>query len=180
MKALPLIIFGLAAAAQWAVPLLQIQTHEQTLTQGRLIKLKCLAPDPYDPLRGRYLAVRPEQQSVEAREDMKLERGMPVFAQLTTGEDGLAIITSLTLSAPTSGDFIRVKTGYTYQGKVHIEWPFERFYINEKLAPEADKWFAENIRTAQGIIAEVRVRNGNAVLADLSLGWNLRVPEAAL
>ncbi|HBJ86473.1 MAG TPA: hypothetical protein DDZ88_21985 [Verrucomicrobiales bacterium] len=88
---------------------------------------------------------------------------------MTTGEDGLATITSLSLTPPASGDYIRVRTGYAYESKATIEWPFERFYINEKLAPEADEWFAENIRTDKGIIAEVRVLNGRAVLADLSL-----------
>lgn len=169
MKALPLIIFGIAALAQWAAPLSQIWTHERTLTQGTLIKLKCSAPDPYDPLRGRYLAVRPEQREADVPAGLKLERGAHVYATLTAGADGLATVSSLSLTPPTSGDFIRVKTGYAYESKATILWPFERFYINEKLAPEADKWFAENIRSTKGIIAEVRVLNGRAVLADLSL-----------
>ena len=169
MKTLPLVIFGLAALAQWAAPLSQIWTHEQTLSKGTLIKLKCSAPDPYDPLRGRYLAVRPDQDHVDVPEDFDPDRGTQVFAILTTDADGLATISSLALSPPASGDFVRVKTSYSYDKKAYIEWPFERFYINEKLAPEADEWFAENIRTAKGIIAEVRVLNGRAVLADLTL-----------
>ncbi|MFN0080493.1 MAG: GDYXXLXY domain-containing protein [Prosthecobacter sp.] len=170
MKTLPFIIFALAALAQWAAPLSQIWTHEQTLAKGTLIKLKCTAPDPYDPLRGRFLAVRPEQRDASLPEGMKVERGLHVFATLTTGADGLATITSLSLTPPATGDYIRVKAGYSYDNKTtSIDWPFERFYINEKLAPEADKWFAENIRSAKGIIAEVRVLNGRAVLADLSL-----------
>jgi hypothetical protein len=56
-----------------------------------------------------------------------------------------------------------------FSEKALIDWPFDRFYVNEKLAPEADKWFAENIRSTQGITAEVRVLNGRAVLEDLSL-----------
>ncbi len=169
MKTLPLIIFAIAAIGQWAAPLSQIWTHEQTLTQGTLIKLKCSAPDPYDPLRGRYLAVRPEQREVSVPSEMKLASGAPVYAALTTGTDGLATISSLSLTPPATGDYIHLKTGYTYQSKASIQWPFERFYINEKLAPEADKWFAENIRSDKGIIAEVRVLKGRAVLADLSL-----------
>ena len=169
MKALPLVIFAIVALAQWAAPLSQIWTHEQTLTQGTLIKLKCTAPDPYDPLRGRYLAVRPEQRDASVPAGMKLESGSHFYATLTTGVDGLSTITHLSLTPPPSGDYIRLKSGYVYSDKASIEWPFERFYINEKLAPEADKWFAENIRSAQGIIAEVRVLNGRAVLADLSL-----------
>ena len=142
--------------------------HEQTLDKGTLFKLKCSAPDPYDPLRGRFLAVRPEQREVTVPAGLKLQKGMQVYATLTTATDGLASITSLSLTPPTSGAFIRLKSGYVNSEKTQIQWPFDRFYINEKLAPEADKWFTENIRNAKGIIAEVRVLKGRAVLADLS------------
>lgn len=169
MKSLPLIIFGIAALAQWAVPLSQIWTHEQVLAKGTLIKLKCHAPDPYDPLRGRYLAVRPEQSGGDLTPGMNLQKDMLVYAQLTNGADGFAIISGFSLKPPSNGDYIRVKAINVYNDKVVIDWPFERFYVNEKLAPEADKWFAENIRTSKGLTAEVRVYNGRAVLADLSL-----------
>ncbi|OYW75000.1 MAG: hypothetical protein B7Z37_15150 [Verrucomicrobia bacterium 12-59-8] len=168
MKTLPFIIFGIAVLAQWAAPLYQIWTHEQVLAKGTLIKLKCGAPDPYDPLRGRYLAVRPNQSEAPVPAGMELQRGTPVYAVLDTGTDGFASISSLSLTPPASGDYLRVKAGYAYNGTTSIVWPFDRFYVNEKLAPEADKWFAENIRSAQGIIAEVRVLNGRAVLEDLS------------
>lgn len=170
MKTLPLIIFSLAALAQWAVPLAQIRTHERTLAQGTLIKLKCAAPDPYDPLRGRFLAVSPEQRSAPSAGGAKLERGQHVYATLVTGADGLAKVSGLSLVPPASGEFIRVKAGWNDgENSYRMDWPFNRFYINEKLAPEADKWFAENIRSAQGIVAEVRVLDGRAVLEDLSL-----------
>jgi hypothetical protein len=168
MKTLSFVIFGLAALAQWLVPLSGIKQHEQTLAKGTLFKLKCSAPDPYDPLRGRFLAVRPEQREVTVPAGLKLQNGMHFYATLTTATDGLASITSLSLTPPTSGDFIRLKSGYVDSEKTQIQWPFDRFYINEKLAPEADKWFAENILSAKGILAEVRVLNGRAVLADLS------------
>lgn len=168
MKTLPLIIFGIAVLAQWAAPLSQIWTHEQVLTQGTLFKLKCTAPDPYDPLRGRYLAVRPSQNEAAVPAGLELKQGADVYAELTTGADGFATVSTLSLTPPANGAYLRVKSGYAYDHKVRIDWPFDRFYVNEKLAPEADKWFAENIRSEQGIIAEVRVLNGRAVLEDLS------------
>ncbi|MFO1484147.1 MAG: GDYXXLXY domain-containing protein [Verrucomicrobiaceae bacterium] len=169
MKSLPILLFILAALAQWAAPLSQIWTHEQVLAKGTLVRLKCRAPDPYDPLRGRFLAVRPEQTDATVPDGAKIDRGSQVFFTLTPGADGLSTITTASLTPPATGIWLRARAGYVYNDKVTIAWPFERFYINEKLAPEADKWFAENIRSDQGIIAEVRVLNGRAVLADLSL-----------
>lgn len=168
MKTLSWIIFGLAALAQWAIPLSQIRSYEQTLETGKLIRLKCAAPDPYDPLRGRFLAVSPDQRTATVPEKLEVPSNSQVYATLTTGADGLATITDLSLEPPASGDYIRLRTTYAYNGSVGIEWPFDRFYINEKLAPEADKWFAENIRSATGVVAEVRLLKGNAVLADLT------------
>ncbi|MCB1277678.1 GDYXXLXY domain-containing protein [Prosthecobacter sp.] len=169
MKSLPILVFALAALAQWAAPLSQIWTHEQVLAKGTLVRLKCRAPDPYDPLRGRFLAVWPEQTDAPVPDGAKIDRGSQVFFTLTPGADGLSTITSISTTPPGTGIWLRARAGYVYDKKVNIEWPFERFYINEKLAPEADKWFAQNIRGDQGIVAEVRVLNGRAVLADLSL-----------
>ena len=169
MKTFPFIIFSIAVLAQWAAPLSQIWTYEQVLTQGTLIKLKCQAPDPYDPLRGRYLAVRPVQQEATVPTGMKFQVGTTVYAQLVSGADGLSTISGLSLTPPVGGDYIRLKAGWVYNEKMSFEWPFDRFYVNEKLAPEADKWFAENIRSTQGITAEVRILDGRAVLEDLSL-----------
>ncbi len=170
MKHFALTIFIVAALAQWAAPLSQIWIREQTLTKGTLIKLKCSAPDPYDPLRGRFLAVKPEQNTAPTPKDTPLPRDTRVYGALTIGTDGLATVSSISLTPPRQGDYISLKTTYgSPDGKVYFLWPFERFYINEKLAPEADKWFQENIRSTTGIIAEVRVLKGRAVLADLSM-----------
>jgi len=169
MKSLPIIIFAITALAQWAAPLSQIWTYEGVLNKGTLIRLKCAAPDPYDPLRGRYLAVRPEQTSIPLPEGMDSLEEQTAYATITNGADGLATLSSLSFTQPASGDYLRIHVNYGYDKKAHITWPFERFYLNEELAPEADVWFAENIRTAKGIIAEVRVLNGRAVLADLTL-----------
>ncbi|MES2596950.1 MAG: GDYXXLXY domain-containing protein [Verrucomicrobiota bacterium] len=169
MKSLPIIIFAITALAQWGAPLSQIWTYEGVLTKGTLIRVKCAAPDPYDPLRGRYLAVRPEQTNVPLPEGMEAPDEQMGYVSITTGADGLATLSSLSFTKPTSGDYLYVRVHSSYDRQASIDWPFERYYLNEELAPEADEWFAENIRNTKGIIAEVRVLNGRAVLADLTL-----------
>jgi len=168
MKSLPLILFALISLAQWAAPLSQIFRYEQTLSKGTLIRLKCSAPDPYDPLRGRYLAVRPEQDDVTIVQGAKLHTGQHAYATLKTGSDGLTILDELHAEPPASSDYVRVTVRWESEGKAHIEWPFDRFYLNEALAPEADKWFAESIRNSKGVVAEVRVHHGLAVLENLT------------
>lgn len=166
MKAIPLLLFLFAVLVQWAAPLSQIWTHERVLADGALLRLKCAAPDPYDPLRGRYLAVRPVEDTVASSASDSYDT--PLYVTWTTGEDGLARLAAATREKPTQGDFVKVLSRSHSAGITHIRWPFDRFYINEKLAPEADKWFAETVRNAKGVIAEVRVLDGRAVLQDLT------------
>ena len=175
MKSLPLIFFALVSLAQWAAPLSQIFKYERTLTHGTLIRLKCTAPDPYDPLRGRYLAVRPDQDEAPIAKGEKLLTGQHAYATLQTAADGLTTLREIHAQPPTSGDYVRVTYNWESESKANIDWPFDRFYLNEALAPEADKWFAESIRDAKGIIAEVRVHQGLAVLENLTFdGKSLR------
>lgn len=175
MKTLPIILFCLVSLAQWAAPLSQIFKYERTLANGALIRLKCTAPDPYDPLRGRYLAVRPEQSTARVAKDQKLHAGQVAFVTLRTSADGLTELDEACAEPPASGAFIRVAVQWDSGDEVSIEWPFERYYLNEELAPEADKWFAESIRNTKGVIAEVRLHDGVAVLENLSFdGRSLR------
>ena len=54
-------------------------------------------------------------------------------------------------------------------GRYHVcfAWPFDRFYMEEKLAPEAE-WASR--RDKQGGVAVVRVWRGLGVIEDLELG----------
>lgn len=175
MKSLPLILFALVSLAQWAAPLSQIFKYERTLTNGTLIRLKCSAPDPYDPLRGRYLAVYPDQENAPLAKDTKLSEGQHGYVTLQSNADGLTFLHEVHAEPPMDGNYVRVTYEFESEGKAHFRWPFDRFYLNEALAPEADKWFAEAIRDAKGIIAEVRVHQGLAVLENLTFdGKSLR------
>jgi len=168
MKSLPLVLFGLTVLAQWAVPLAAVRQHERVLAEGELIRLKCTAPDPYDPLRGRYLAVRPEITEAPVDQE-RISRSGPAYALLEAGADGVATVTRIERERPVSGRFVRVHVRWTTGATARFEWPFDRYYLNEKLAPEADRWLAESLRSARGVLAEVRVLDGRAVLADLTL-----------
>jgi hypothetical protein len=93
----------------------------------------------------------------------------PAYIVLDVGTDGIATVTRIERERPVSGRFVRVHVRWASNDSVHFEWPFDRYYLNEKLAPEADRWLAESLRSAKGVLAEVRVLDGRAVLADLTL-----------
>lgn len=172
MKALPWkwMAFGLAVVLQWAAPFLQITTFEKVLAQGKVYQFRCRAPDPYDMLRGRYLAVRAEPDTFVKSEEFDLQKGESLFATIAADEAGMARIVALSRERPASGDYVRVQAGYTADSYTYVVWPFDRFYLNEKAAPKADEWYRQNVRASEGITAEVRVLDGHAVLVDLKQG----------
>lgn len=167
-----LAVFAVAAVAQWLLPLSGIWQHERVIARGTLVRIECGAPDPYDPLRGRYLAVRPAQSSVSKPEGFPQGAGLvPVWATLEAGDDGLARITSVSLE-PVSGPTVIPLTARfsgTTNGTdvIWLEWPFDRFYLNERLAPDADKLVAERRRDGKKTVAEIRLLDGQAVLTDI-------------
>ena len=163
-------VFAVAALMQWAVPLAGIWQHERVIARGVAVKLLCAAPDPYDPLRGRYLAVRPAQDRVPAPPGMPEGQAVPVWARLVAAADGLARIESLSLE-PVAGPMVirlvaRLDPGAD-EARVSLDWPFDRLYLNERLAPDADALVAERLRDGTHPDAEIRLLDGRAVLTDV-------------
>ena len=167
-----LAVFVVAAVAQWLLPLAGIWRHERVIARGTLVRIECAAPDPYDPLRGRYLAVQPSQSSVSAPDGFPEGAGaVPVWATLEAGGDGLARIKSLSLE-PVSGPTVVSLTARSFgttngSPNVWLDWPFDRFYLAERLAPDADRLVAERSRDGRKTVAEVRLLDGRAVLVDV-------------
>jgi hypothetical protein len=162
-----LVVFVVAALAQWLLPLSGVWQHERVIARGTHVRIECEAPDPYDMLRGRYLAVRPRESSVAAPEGFPAGAGVvPVWATLEAAGDGPARINTLSL-APMSGPTVIRLTARSIgfmngTPTVRLQWPFDRFYLNERLAPDADRFVA-----GKATVAEVRLLDGRAVLTDV-------------
>lgn len=166
-----IVVFVVAAIAQWLLPLVGVWQHERVIRQGAAVRIRCTAPDPYDPLRGRYLTVRPEVDALPRPEGMTEAGVAPVWATLVADADGLSRIDSLSL-VPVAGPNVvrlvaRTRPWEPNRDTVIVEWPIQRFYLNERLAPEADRLVAERLRGGQAIVAEIRLLDGRAVLTDV-------------
>lgn len=166
-----LAVFAVAALAQWLLPLSGVWQHERVIARGTAVRIRCAAPDPYDPLRGRYLAVRPEETAAPKPDGMPEEGAVPVWATLEEGDDGVSRIKSLSLepvSGPTVIRLVATWDRWNEEGQsVSIDWPFDRFYVNERLAPDADQLVAERFREGEQPVAELRLLGGRAVLTDV-------------
>jgi len=163
-----LALFAAVALLQLAVATSQLWRSEWTLRTGKPYKFKTAPVDPYDAFRGRYVALAFEQREAPWEGGARARRGDSAYAVLSEDADGFARVARLTPERPESGDYFRVKTGYSSKSNhVSFSFSFDRFYMEERKATEAERVYRENSRNTYAV---VRVRDGVGVIEDLFVG----------
>jgi len=165
-----IVIFAILAAAQVWVPLSMITRREATLRKGTAYKFRTRPVDPYDAFRGRYVALNFESRTGTSTNAQYFTRGQKVFAAVNVGTNGFAELGAVTVERPREGDYLRTRVRYGggKQRKVHVRLPFNRFYMNEKDAPDAEIQYRQAARDdKRQAYALVRIRSGMAVIEDL-------------
>jgi len=167
MKTLRLGIFVLIALAQLSVPAMMAWGRVQTLTRGRVWKLKTAPVDPEDAVRGRYVALSFDAENAY-RQPEQLKSIDSVYAILKEGPDGFATVDHLTFSPDPGDSAIKVEPGGFWDNQQRIMFPFRYFWLTEKNAPAAEIAYRENSkRGQQNAFVTVRVRNGDSALEQL-------------
>lgn len=176
----------LALGAALAYPIAKIISFECPSVPPNIYTFETEIRDPYDPMRGRYVSLNFKQNRVRLPDKntrlLEWRSDSSCYAVLEANPDGTARIADLVTDArqlPPGKDFLKVKYVYfeqdfdrkTHEQKrtgVHvITLPFDRFYLNERLAPEAEKEVRESTRRGKASVRVKIYRNGNFVLDDL-------------
>ena len=188
-------VAAVALAVQIAAIGWLVWRYERIVLNGTEVRLKCQAYDPYDPLRGRYLSMTVWEDCTnilfDASEQSEYDRRNDVFVQLAEipGSNGLYRVEAVAKEPTNGGLWARPKwvrmeylLGYNNRGKDEsyddfharreksgrkavVSFP-DQLFVNEKVAPEAEKLLRE--RTASAI-AVYRVLDGEAVLTDIEI-----------
>ena len=167
MNILRILIFGVVALAQLAVPAAMVWQREQTLKQGRVWKFRTVPVDPVDVIRGRYIALRFAAEEFTAPSKFEAADNS-VYAVLKEDTDGFAKIDHLTTEALRTDDAVPVESVWWYNGKQQVRFPFNKFWVAEANAAAAERAYAENNRRDnQNAYVTVRVRHGDAALDQL-------------
>jgi len=169
-KHIILIAFVTVVFIQLMVPARMITTYERILDSGKEYRFKIAPVDPNDPLRGKFIRINPEERefAVDSLNDWKNNES--VYVKLTTdAATGMSKIKSIVREKPQdTNDFIEVKLGYVQQKRAFIEFPFDRYYLDEWTAPQIEKLYSKAQRDTNSIsYVKVRVIDGEAVLKDL-------------
>jgi len=171
-KKLIIIVFILVAMAQLYVPAKMILDREDVLATGKEFKFKMAPVDPNDPFRGKYITLRYKENSVQLQSENGWERNEPIYVLLSTDKDGYATIRSVSRIKPSgSHDFVKAKVDFFVNDdnkNLIIEYPFDRFYMEESKAPAAERVYNESLRdTTKVAYALVKIKGGDAVIKDV-------------
>ena len=155
MKKYLYIALVLMIIAQIGVPVSMMINKFDTLNTGTEYKFKVEPVDPYDAFRGRYVAIRVNAKSTITQDGI-------LYAEISVDKDGFATIEKSSKEKPQNADYI------------NLQLPFERYYMDEKLAPKAETVYRERARKDAYI--KVKVKNGNAVIEGLYID-NMKIED---
>jgi len=156
---------------QITTPLSMIIRRESVLKAGAQFKFKTTPVDPYDAFRGRYVALRLEENYVPAVKEIKLSRGRTVYALITIDSQDFARFTAVVTARPSDKPYIQTKVLYVTGDKVYLDLPIDRYYMEETSAPAAERIYQEHAqRGKQDAYVMVRIKDGFAVIESLYVG----------
>jgi hypothetical protein len=165
-------LFVVVAVVQLAVATGAIVKSELALRTGEAFRFRIQPVDPVDAFRGRYVAIRFAVDRAPAPDDLELRRGKFVCVPIEVDEDGFAALGLAELEPPPSGAYLRLRAGGVYPDEdgnryVWISLPFRRFYMDEDLAPEAERAVWAGRRGQREASIGVRIRHGVGVIEEL-------------
>ena len=182
MKTLGIILFVLLCLIQLAVPSKMAFAQEDVLSSGHEYRFRTAPVDPYDPFRGKYVTLRFDAEDYATKSTGTWTRGEAAYVVLGTDSAGFAIVTSVHRQEPQGDvDYVLAKIQYVYEGSIHLDYSFNRFYMDENKAPLAEQRYinANRLSSIQEAYAVVYVKKGEAALKDVMIdGVSLRILAA--
>ncbi len=182
MKKILITLFALTALVQIAAPLYNVFRWNNVLENGRQFKFRTAPVDPADPFRGRYVQLRFDAENVQLPEPLKggsLYR-VPLYALIDEDKDGFAYVKNLVKEEPATDSYVKVsgcypvwRDGKSSETDYHVSFPFDRYYMNERKAPDAENAYRSMNRNGADAVknsyATVRVKGKIAILDELYL-----------
>lgn len=114
--------------------------------------MPCQAFDPHDPLRGRYVTVNPRLDVVPVKDGRTVGRGDRYYLRAAPDAEGVCRFVEASITPPADDAYLAL-TGQRWagnDGEVRPRLPFRRYYMNEAMAPEAERVYREALRSMRG------------------------------
>jgi uncharacterized membrane-anchored protein len=168
-KNLLLGVFVLVALIQLFVPGKMIYDHERIIRQGREYKFKMAAYDPSDFIRGKYLNINYTNNEILISKKDGWDNGESVYVILNVGNDGYAMIQSVSRIMPASNvSFVKVRIRSLGTEKMFVEYPFNKYFLDESKAEKTQKMINDIFHGKDLVCyARVSINEGDFVIQDL-------------
>lgn len=177
MKQLIFVAFVVVALVQLSVPAKMIFDQEEILSSGKEFKFKSAPFDPEDPFRGKYIDLSFQENSFPIQNADDWNSNDEIYVQLTTDSNGYAVVKNVSKNLPEGNmDYVKAKVDYVanlkdYPKKIFIDYPFNRFYLEEFKAPKVDSIYRKALRdTTQDTYALIKIKEGKSVIEDVMVG----------
>jgi hypothetical protein len=172
MNTIKLALWIVLAVAQLALPAWTIVGEERILRQGRQIKLQTRPVDPADVFRGRYVALGFAVEEVpRALVRGEFQHGDTGYLELREGPNGFAEVVALHKEMPEGELVLRGEVNFLTPETVGIQLPFDRYYMDEHDAPQAEAVYRERaLDEPQESFVLLRVLRGRAAIEELYVG----------
>lgn len=170
-------LFLIMVLAQLYVPGKMIFDEESIIQKGTSYLFELEPVDPTDFFRGKYITLGFKENKKFIDTIGIFSEGRTVYAMLSNNKKGIVKIDSLTLFPPDNAiPYFTTTISYsTRWGKdsttVYIEFPFNRFYMEESKAPLAEIEYNQVARTDTiAALGKVYIFEGKTVLTDVLIG----------
>ena len=166
-------LFIVVALIQLFVPTKMILDREGILANGKEYKFKTAPIDPTDPFRGKYITLNFSERSISLDTTETWKSDETIYVHLTEDQEGFAKIQGISKKKPSKEiGFVKAKVKYARRyadQNVEITYPFERYYMEESKAYDAERFTRRRIQTDsnQVVYAVVRILDGESVLQDV-------------
>lgn len=160
-----LLLFVAAAILQLAAPLYMAWHWENILQTGETFYWQTAPVDPYDAFKGRYMALRFQQATVPRPDYTDWHYGQTAYVSLDRDSQNHAYISGISRSIPPHTAYLQVKISYIQDNMIHVELPFQRYYLPESLSTAAETAYRKQAGAAT--VAAVRIKDGYGVIEQL-------------
>ncbi len=172
--------FILVALVQLFVPAKMIWDKEKVIAIVKEYKFETVPIDPTDPFRGKYVVLRYKENSFYVDNISEWKKGDKIYVLLKEDENGFAKIESVSKEKPLLRDnYVKAKVGHLSNfkpNKLNIDYPFNRFYMEESKAYAAEQLYRKFQRDSSiKTYGSVSIKNGESVLKDVIIdGMSLK------
>lgn len=174
-KKMAIVGFAFLCLAQWYIAGRMIGENEKVIRTGAVIKLRTAPIDPNDPFRGKYITLNFSDIALEVDDASIWQNNDEAYITFREDQDGFHLPDHISPGIDSESTYLKVRVNDIIdtpeEQKVYIEYPFDRFYLEEKKAPEAEQKYLEALAdpTIQ-TYAKIYVQDGKGMIDNVFIG----------